>query len=95
MASSNKAFHVEYSRQADKALSKMDPPTRAAILAWISKSLEGTANPRIHGKPLAADLHGQWRYRVGDYRIIVEIVDQRVLILVLAIGHRKDIYRKS
>jgi mRNA interferase RelE/StbE len=71
----------------------MDAPARAMILAWISKNLEGTTNPRLHGKPLAADPYGQWRYRVGDYRIIAEIVDRHVLIFVLEIGHRKNIYR--
>ncbi|MDR2196885.1 MAG: type II toxin-antitoxin system RelE/ParE family toxin [Coriobacteriales bacterium] len=93
MASAEGAFKVEYSRKAAKALGKLDARDRAAILAWVSKNLEGCDDPRAQGKPLAAGFKGQWRYRVGDYRLIAEIVDNRVVIIVLAIGHRKDIYR--
>ena len=64
------------------------------ILNWIEKNLEGCSNPRLFGKPLSGDRKGQWRYRVGDYRIITLIQDNKLIILVIAIGHRRDIYKK-
>lgn len=88
-------YHVEFTRSALKQLKKLDKPTAALILGWIRKNLENCENPRIHGKSLTGNRSGQWRYRVGDYRIITEIEDDRVLILVLHIGHRKSIYDKS
>ena len=51
-----------------------------------------TENPRIKGKPLTGDLKGLWRYRVGDYRILAEIQDDKIVILILDIGHRSKIY---
>jgi len=51
------------------------------------------ADPRQFGKPLHGDKKGLWRYRVGDYRLICDIQDQRVTVLLLALGHRKEIYR--
>ena len=70
----------------------MDRKTAALIYGWIDKNLEGCADPRQHGKGLTANRSGQWRYRVGDYRIIARIEDGKVLILVLSIGHRSEIY---
>ena len=86
-------YSVEFSKDALKQLKKMDKNTAALILGWIRKNLEGCQNPRIHGKGLTANRSGQWRYRVGDFRIIAEIYDYKVLVLVLNIGHRRDIYK--
>lgn len=85
-------YHVEFVKSAIKQLKKLDKPTAALIIGWIRKNLEGCDNPRIHGKGLTANRSGQWRYRVGDYRIIAEIDDDKIVILVLNIGHRRDIY---
>ena len=90
----NKTWHVEYSARADKAFSKMDPFDRKLILSWIDKNLEGCADPRRYGKGLTGDRAKEWRYRIGDYRVIAEIRDDRILVLVIAIGHRSDIYKK-
>lgn len=90
-----KKFHVEYTKKADKALSKMDSFDRKLILSWIEKNLEGCADPRLFGKGLTGDRANEWRYRVGNYRIIAEILDGQVIILVVAIGHRRDIYDKA
>lgn len=89
-----KSFHVDYTRKADKSLSKMDAFDRKLILSWIGKNLEGCADPRVHGKGLAGDRCTEWRYRVGDYCILAEIDDCKVIILVVAIGHRRDVYNK-
>ena len=85
-------YHVEFSKEALIQLKKMDVANASLILGWIRKNLENCDNPRIHGKGLTANRSGQWRYRVGDYRIIAEILDDKVIILVLNIGHRRDIY---
>ena len=85
-------YTVTFTKEALKQLKKMDKASAALILGWIRKNLEGCDNPRIHGKGLTANRSGQWRYRVGDYRIIAEIYDDKVVILVLNIGHHRDVY---
>ncbi|MDO4982060.1 MAG: type II toxin-antitoxin system RelE/ParE family toxin [Eubacteriales bacterium] len=85
-------YHVELTETAKKQLKKMDRATASFITAWMRKNLEGCINPRVRGKGLTANRSGQWRYRVGDYRIIAKIEDERVLILVLEVGHRSEIY---
>ena len=85
-------YSVEYTSQALKELKKLDKPTRALIIGWIEKNLVGCENPRLHGKALTANRSGQWRYRVGDYRLLAEIRDNTVTILILNVGHRRDIY---
>ena len=86
-------FHVVLSDQARKRLKNMDRHVSSLILGWIRKNLEGCENPRSLGKVLTADKAGAWRYRVGDYRIICEIHDNEVIILVLSVGHRREVYR--
>jgi mRNA interferase RelE/StbE len=86
------AYHVEFTKSALRDIKKLDKGTSALILGWIRKNLEGCSDPRIHGKGLTANRSGQWRYRVGDYRIIADIDDSRIVVLVIRIGHRRDIY---
>ena len=71
-------YKVEYTEQAIKELRKIDKHTQFFILAWIEKNLVDCENPRQHGKGLTANRSGQWRYRVGDYRIIAEIEDDNI-----------------
>lgn len=85
-------YKVEYTTKAVRELKKLDKHTRKLILSWIEKNLVNCENPRHHGKCLTANRSGQWRYRVGDYRIIAEISDQTITILILNIGNRKEIY---
>lgn len=85
-------YKVEFTQRALKDLKKIDRPTAALILGWIRKNLEGSENPRLFGKGLVANRSGQWRYRVGDWRILAEIKDEKVIILVLNIGHRREVY---
>ncbi|MBR1811954.1 MAG: type II toxin-antitoxin system RelE/ParE family toxin [Clostridia bacterium] len=85
-------YKVEYTPQAIRQLRKLDKYTRKLIYAWIDKNLQECENPRIHGKGLTANRTGQWRYRVGDYRLIAEIEDEKITILIINVGHCKDIY---
>lgn len=70
----------------------MDKHTRKLVYAWIDKNLQGCDNPRSKGKGLTANRSGEWRYRIGDYRLITEIQDDKIVILVVSIGHRSNIY---
>ena len=86
-------YKVDYLPKALKELQKLDKYTQRILLEWIEKNLVNCDDPRIHGKPLAANRVGQWRYRVGDYRIIAKIEDNKLVILVIAVGHRREIYK--
>ena len=86
-------WRLEFSKRADKQLSKMDPGIRRVILAWLLKDVDGCEDPRAHGKGLTANKSGKWRYRVGDYRILCEIRDEELVVLTIEIGHRSDIYQ--
>lgn len=85
-------YTVRFTERAKKDLKKLDKHTAALILGWVRKNLEGCEDPRAHGKGLTANRSGQWRYRIGDYRLLDQIEDEVVTILVLNIGHRRDIY---
>ena len=76
----------------DKAFKKLDRQTQRIIKAWIDKNLMGCENPRIHGKGLTANRGGQWRYRVGDYRILADIRDDEIVLVLIDVGHRSRIY---
>ena len=87
-------YRVTYTKTAVKQLKKLDAFTRSTILYWIDKNLANTSNPRQNGKGLTANHSGEWRYRVGNYRILANIYDDEIVIEVFAVGHRKDIYKK-
>lgn len=85
-------YKVEFTKLAQKQLYKLDPNTFHLITNWINKNLVDCEDPRQRGKGLTANRSGEWRYRVGDYRIIAKIQDNIVTVLVLEIGHRSTIY---
>ena len=87
-------YRIVFTQRAVKELKKLDKYTSALIIGWLSKNIEGCENPRIHGKGLVENKSGQWRYRIGDYRVICEIQDNEVIVLVLEVGHRKNVYDK-
>lgn len=76
----------------DKAFKKLDRQTQKIIKTWIEKNLVGCENPRVHGKGLTANRSGQWRYRVGDYRILADIQDNELILVFVDVGHRSRIY---
>lgn len=86
------AYSVDYTESAYKDLKKLDKQTRSLILSWIEKNLVNCTDPRAHGKALRYDRKGEWRYRVGSYRVLADIQDEKILILVLKIGHRREVY---
>lgn len=89
-----KKYIVEFTEYSKKNLKKLDKYQAKLIKKWIIENLIYTTNPRRNGKALKETLTGLWRYRVGDYRIICEIQDDKLIIIILEIGHRKEIYKK-
>lgn len=85
-------YRVEYSKRATRELKKLDRYTRQMIYSWISKNLVECEDPRRRGKGLTADRRGQWRYRIGDYRLICHINDNKLIILALSVEHRRKVY---
>lgn len=85
-------YRVITTKRFEKEFEKIDRQIQKKIKIWILKNLEGTRNPRLYGKRLVGNRKNQWRYRIGDYRIIVQIKDKELIILALEVGHRKDIY---
>jgi mRNA interferase RelE/StbE len=92
-ALSESRWRIELAPQADAQIRKLDPGGRARILRYLKERLGCSADPRQFGKALSGPLAKLWRYRVGDYRIIARIEDERLVILVVAIGHRREVYR--
>ena len=87
-------YHVVFTNEAKNELKKLDRYTALLLTAWVRKNLEGCSDPRQHGKGLTANRGGQWRYRIGDYRLVAEISDKTITILILTVGHRRDVYEK-
>lgn len=87
------AWTIKFEASALKELKKLDKPVRSRIERFLDELASG-GNPRSKGMALQGEqFKGLWRYRVGDYRLICQIKDQEVIILILNIGHRREIYR--
>ena len=86
---------VEFDAAAAKELRKLDPPVARRIVAVLRERLAPLADPRSIGEALRGDELGEfWKYRLGDYRVVARIVDRRLIVIVVRIGHRRDVYRK-
>lgn len=88
------AWTVEIADTAERQLRKLEQQTRKRILDWLDDRLEGCKDPRHFGEALKGGRAGLWRYRVGDYRIICDLQDRRLVVLALAVGHRQEVYRR-
>jgi mRNA interferase RelE/StbE len=87
------AWRVEFDRDAVRDLRKLGSDAERTILKYLRERIAGTDDPRRFGHPLTGDLKGLWRYRVGDYRIVASIQDRRFVVLVVTVGHRREVYR--
>jgi mRNA interferase RelE/StbE len=85
-------YQVVLTNQALRQLKKLDKFTQSTLVQWLEKNLEGTNDPRVHGKGLTANHAGDWRYRVGDYCILAHIDEDSVTIEIFMIGHRRSVY---
>ncbi|MEX2468849.1 MAG: type II toxin-antitoxin system RelE/ParE family toxin [Pseudohongiellaceae bacterium] len=86
-------WNVEFDEAAAKELRKLDRQAQQDILRYFRQRIATDEDPRRFGKPLTSDLAGLWRYRIRDYRVICNIEDEKLLVLVLRVGHRKTIYQ--
>ena len=87
-------WHIELSTEVDRALEKLGPQHAKRILKFLHDRVANLDNPRSIERALRGSRLGEfWKYRVGDYRLICKIEDERLVVLVLRVGHRKEIYR--
>jgi mRNA interferase RelE/StbE len=86
-------WRIEYSQRFRKAARKLDKTTLQRVVSYLD-TLAEAPDPRTQGKALTGNLSGYWRYRLGNYRIIVEIRDNELVIVAINIGHRSSVYRK-
>lgn len=84
---------VEFQEQAIEDLEQLDKPVQRRILRYFSERIENSNDPKQFGKPLTGDKKGLWRYRIGDYRAICVMGDHKLIVLVLAVGHRRKVYQ--
>lgn len=87
-------WKIDFKPSAFKELKKLDHKAQKDILAFLDK-ITHEPSPRTIGAPLKGTLKSFWRYRVGNYRIICDVDDQEIVILILHVGHRKDIYKNA
>ena len=71
----------------------MDAGVRRVIVAWLIKHIDGCEDPRAFGKGLTANRSGEWHYRIGDYRVLCEILDDYLIVLAIEVGHRREVYK--
>jgi mRNA interferase RelE/StbE len=87
------AWTIKYAETARKQILKLDKAEARRILEFMEDRVAGSDNPRRIGKALKGPLGDLWRYRVGDYRVICDIQDSVLIVLVLQIGNRREVYR--
>ena len=85
-------WKVEFADTAKKQLTKLDCGAQARILRFLFSRIQPASAPCVFGKPLRGDAHGLWRYRVDDYRLICRIDAGKLIVLVVKVGHRADVY---
>ena len=85
------AWTVRFTTAAEKQLSKLDRPVQRRVINFL-EDIVAHGKPRESGKALRGDAHA-WRYRVGDYRVVCDLVDRELVVYVIRVGHRRDVYR--
>ena len=86
-------WKIEWDDRARRELRRLDPSVQRDILAFMRQRIAVDDDPRRYGKRLRQEMHGLWRYRVGNHRIICRIEEDRVVVLVVKVGHRKKVYK--
>jgi mRNA interferase RelE/StbE len=86
-------WRVEFHRAAVRDLRKLGTDAEKRILRYLRERIAGSKDPRLFGHALTGDRKGLWRYRVGDYRIVAAIEEDRFVVLVVTVGHRREVYR--
>lgn len=86
-------WKIEFDTSVEKDLKKLGHTAQKKILKYIKEKILTSENPRLLGKSLSGKLSDIWRYRIGDYRLLAKIEDEHFVVLVIHVGHRKDVYR--
>jgi mRNA interferase RelE/StbE len=87
------AWTLQFTPDSIKDLRKLDRAAAIRILSTLEKRIAAAADPRLLGAPLRGDRQGNWRWRIGDYRVLGRLDDVRKVIVVAAVGHRREVYR--
>ena len=85
-------WQVEFHSAAARDLRKLGAEPQRSILRYLRRRIATAEDPRRFGRPLTGDLKGLWRYRIGDYRIVASIEDDRFVVLIVTVGHRREVY---
>ncbi|MFG5428342.1 type II toxin-antitoxin system RelE/ParE family toxin [Enterococcus faecalis] len=86
------SYRLEFAPDVRKQLKKIDKYQATLLTRWLYRNIDGTNTPKKHGKVLSVNRAEQWRYRIGNYRVIVEIEDERLVVIAIQIGNRRSIY---
>ncbi len=86
-------WRVEFHHAAVRDLRKLGADAERRIVRYLRERIASSEDPRRFGHALTGDRKGLWRYRVGDYRIVAAIEDDRFVVLVVTVGHRREVYR--
>jgi mRNA interferase RelE/StbE len=87
------AWTIEYDPRAVDDLNRLDRPVRREIVDYLENRIAPSSDPRLFGKALRHDLAGLWRYRVRDYRVVCQLRNEALTVLVVGVGHRGGVYR--
>ncbi len=88
------SWTIEFERSSAREFRKLDPKIQRRIRDFFLQRILSADNPRVSGKPLRGKQANLWRYRIGSWRVVAEIQDHRLIILIVRVGHRGDVYRK-
>ena len=86
-------WKIDFTEKAVEGIKRLDKPVRERIRKFIDR-LEKMSDPRMTGEPLTGNLSDFWKYRTGDYRIICRIHDKELIVLVVKVGHRREVYKR-
>ena len=78
-------IYISYNRKLDRSV-------QVIVVKWIRKHLENCEDPKAFGKGVTANMKGYWRYRIGDYRLLVEIREEELVVVAISIAHRSEVY---
>jgi len=87
------AWQIEFTATAVKQLGDFDKQITRRIIKWLEDRILTTSDPRLWGAALTGDKSGKWRYRIGDYRVVCEIQDHILIVRVVSVGNRNNIYK--
>lgn len=88
-------YRLLTTKEFDRQFKKLDPSVQKMVKRWIDKHLAGTSDPRLQGKGLTGSMKSLWRYRIGNYRLLVDIRDEELVIVAIDIDHRSRVYDRK